>query len=113
MKNSINKLRASSLILSAIQRELGDAYASFHESCDNCENISDVVISNFEKRGYREQTVIGMRLGFNPHEDYIPNPVEKFEKLAYTFELSRPESASKHYRRTLRRLADSIVESVA
>ena len=65
-------MRAAHLILSAILTMQGEAAPAFSTHCDTIDNLCETVMSIFEKLGYRDRTVLGMRLGFNPHKGFAP-----------------------------------------
>lgn len=72
MENSIYKMRAAHLILSATLTMQGENAPTFSAHCDTIDNLCETVMSVFEKLGYRDRTVLGMRLGFDPHKGFVP-----------------------------------------
>ena len=72
MENSIYKMRAAHLILSATLTMQGENAPTFIAHCDTIDNLCETVMSVFEKLGYRDRTVLGMRLGFDPHKGFVP-----------------------------------------
>ena len=72
MENSIYKIRAAHLILSATLTMQGENAPTFSAHCDTIDNLCETVMSVFEKLGYRDRTVLGMRLGFDPHKGFVP-----------------------------------------
>lgn len=109
MTHSINKVRAASFILDAICKELKDDAPIFREHFDLHSNPVIAVISEFEKLTYRERTIIGARLGFNPHHNYCECKKESFLACAIAFEMSCADSASQIFHKSLRKLAPSII----
>lgn len=73
MENSIHKMRAAHLILSATLTVQGENAPTFSAHCDTIDNLCETVMSVFEKLGYRDRTVLGMRLGFDPHKGFVPH----------------------------------------
>ena len=110
MKNSINKVRAASSILDAICKELKDDAPIFAEHFDGYNNPVAVVISVLEnKLTYRENIILGMRLGFDFSNNYAERKKETYEECAITFEMSCAQSASRIYHKSLRKLATFIM----
>ena len=58
MENSIHKMRAVHLILSAILTMQGEAAPAFSTHCDTIDNLCETVMSIFEKLGYRDSIPI-------------------------------------------------------
>ena len=75
MEYSIYKMRAAHLILSATLTMQGENAPTFSAHCDTIDNLCETVMSVFEKLGYRDRTVLGMRLGFDPHKGFVPTKV--------------------------------------
>ena len=109
MENSINKIRAAHLILSAIPKALTANASTFMECCDRRDNLTAVVITAFADLDYREQRVISMRLGFDAGADFAPAPVCRYRAIATAFELTCDATASKIFRRACRKIAASIM----
>lgn len=53
MENSIYKMRAAHLILSATLTMQGENAPTFSAHCDTIDNLCETVMSVFEKLGYR------------------------------------------------------------
>ena len=111
MENSINKTRAAHLILSAIPKALTADASAFVECCDRHDDLTAAVIGAFEDLDYREQTVIGMRLGFDAQAGFVPAPVCRYREISTSFELTCDATASKIFRRACRKIAASIMEA--
>lgn len=111
MENSIHKMRAAHLILSAILTMQGENAPAFSTHCDTIDNLCETVMSIFEKLGYRDRTVLGMRLGFNPHKGFAPTKVCKYLEIATAFEMTLASSASRLFHRICRRFAASMLEA--
>ena len=111
MENSIHKMRAAHLILSAILTMQGEAAPAFSTHCDTIDNLCETVMSIFEKLGYRDRTVLGMRLGFNPHKGFAPTKVCKYLEIATAFEMTLASSASRLFHRICHRFAASMLEA--
>ena len=69
------------------------------------------VIAAFEDLDYREQTTIGMRLGFDAQTGFDPVPVCRYREIATAFELTCAATASNIFRRACRKMAASIMEA--
>ena len=111
MENSINKTRAAHLILSAVSDTLTTDASAFVECCDRHDNLTASVIAAFEDLDYREQTTIGMRLGFDAQTGFDPVPVCRYREIATAFELTCAATASDIFRRDCRKMAASIMEA--
>lgn len=74
------------------------------------DNLCETVMSVFEKLGYRDRTVLGMRLGFDPHKGFVPTKVCKYLEIATAFEMTLASSASRLFHRICRRFAASMLE---
>lgn len=110
MTNSINKVRASSLILDAICKEMKDDAPIFREHFERHSNPVAVVISEFEKQlTYRERTILGMRLGFDPRNNYNEQTKKPYSECAIAFEMSCAGSASRIFRKSICKLATAIM----
>ena len=92
MENSIHKMRAAHLILSATLTMQGENAPTFSAHCDTIDNLCETVMSVFEKLGYRDRTVLGMRLGFDPHKGFVPTKVCKYLEIATAFEMTLASS---------------------
>jgi len=112
MENSINKTRAAHLILSAIPKALTADVSDFVGCCDRHDNLTSAVIGAFEDLDYQEQTMIGMRLGFDAGAGFAPAPVCRYREIATAFELTCEATASKIFRRACRKIAASIMGTV-
>ena len=110
MENSIHKMRAAHLILSAILTMQGENAPAFSAHCNTIDNLCETVMSVFEKLGYRDRTVLGMRLGFDPHKGFAPTKVCKYLEIATAFEMTLASSASRLFHRICRRFAASMLE---
>ena len=111
MENSIHKMRAAHLILSAILTMQGENAPAFSAHCNTIDNLCETVMSVFEKLGYRDRTVLGMRLGFDPHKGFVPTKVCKYLEIATAFEMTLASSASRLFHRICRRFAASMLEA--
>lgn len=111
MENSIHKMRAAYLILSAILTMQGENAPAFSAHCDTIEHLCETVMSVLEKLGYRDRTVLGMRLSFNPHKGFVPTKVCKYLEIATAFEMTLASSASRLFHRICRRFAASMLEA--
>lgn len=109
MKDNINKVRAASRILDAICKELGDDSPIFREHFDQYSNPVSVVISEYEKLDYRQQDIIGMRLGFDFTKNYKEQEKKSYEMCATAYEMTLAASASKIYHKSLRELASFLM----
>lgn len=110
MENSIYKMRAAHLILSAILTMQGENAPAFSAHCNTIDNLCETVMSVFEKLGYRDRTVLGMRLGFDPHKGFVPTKVCKYLEIATAFEMTLASSASRLFHRICCRFAASMLE---
>ena len=111
MENSIYKMRAAHLILSATLTMQGENAPTFSAHCDTIDNLCETDMSVFEKLGYRDRTVLGMRLGFDPHKGFVPTKVCKYLEIATAFEMTLASSASRLFHRICRRFAASMLEA--
>lgn len=111
MENSIYKMRAAHLILSATLTMQGENAPTFSAHCDTIDNLCETVMSVFEKLGYRDRTVLGMRLGFDPHKGFAPTKVCKYLEIATAFEMTLASSTSRLFHRICRRFAASMLEA--
>ena len=110
MENNIHRIRAAYLILSAILTMQGENAPTFSAHCDGIDNLCETVMSVFEKLGYRDQTVLGMRLGFNPQKGFVPTKVCKYLEIATAFGMTLASSASRLFHRICRRFAFFMLE---
>ena len=110
-QNTVKEMRAVHLVLSAILTMQGEAAPAFSTHCDTIDNLCETVMSIFEKLGYRDRTVLGMRLGFNPHKGFAPTKVCKYLEIATAFEMTLASSASRLFHRICRRFAASMLEA--
>lgn len=111
MENSINKTRVAHLILSTIPKALTADVSAFVECCDRHDNLTAAVTAAFADLDYREQSVIGMRLGFDARAGFAPAPVCRYREISTAFELTCDATASKIFRRACRKIAVSIMEA--
>jgi len=109
LNDSINKVRAASRILDAICKELGDDAPIFIEHFDRHSSPVAVVISEYAKLDYRQQDIIGMRLGFDFTNNYKEQKKKTFEVCATAYEMTLADSASRIYHKCLRKLASSLM----
>ena len=68
MENSIYKMRAAHLILSATLTMQGENAPAFSAHCDTIDNLCETVMSVFEKLGYRDRMVLGRAMRLEPSE---------------------------------------------
>lgn len=88
----------------------GENAPAFSAHCNTIDNMCETVMSVFEKLGYRDRTVLGMRLGFDPHKGFAPTKVCKYLEIATAFEMTLASSASRLFHRICRRFAASMLE---
>lgn len=116
MTNSINKVRAASLILSAICKELGPEAPKFCESFDQCSNPVVVMIDTYENLGFRDKVILSMRLGFvygfRCTNNFAESEKKTYRDCADTFELSCDRSASRIYKKAIRKLSAALMELI-
>lgn len=89
----------------------GENAPAFSAHCNTIDNLCETVMSVFEKLGYRDRTVLGMRLGFDPHKGFVPTKVCKYLEIATAFEMTLASSASRLFHRICRRFAASMLEA--
>lgn len=111
MENSIHKIRATHLILSAILKAFPSDAPTFAENCNRHDNLTAIVIDALANLDYREQRVIGMRLGFDTRSDFAPAPVCRYREIATAFELTCDATASKIFHRACRKIVAFIMEA--
>lgn len=111
LENSIHKIRAAHLILSAILKALPSDAHTFAENCNRHDNLTATVIDAFANLDYREQRVIGMRLGFNMQDGFAPAPACRYREIATAFELTCDATASKIFHRSCRKIVAFIMEA--
>lgn len=111
LENSIHKIRAAHLILSAIPKVLPFDAPNFAENCDRHDNLTATVIDAFANLNYREQRIIGMRLGFDTRAGFAPAPVCRYREIATAFELTCDATASKIFHRSCRKIVAFIMEA--
>lgn len=111
MENSIHKTRAAHLSLSAILKAFPSDAHTFAENCNRHDNLTATVIDAFANLDYREQRVIGMRLGFDTRANFTPAPVYRYREIATAFELTCDATASKIFHRACRKIATFIMEA--
>ena len=111
MENSINKLRAAALIAPAVMRECIGRINQFSLSCDRYSDPTVCLITAFEALDFREKVMIGMRLGFDYNNGYLPTAPHTYIDLATAFEMTAPESASKICRKAYHKIARIVIEN--
>ena len=116
MTNSINKVRAASLILDAICKELGTDAATFRDRFDQYSNPVVVVIDAYEHLGFREKKILGMRLGFafrfRNTDDYSEIKKKPYKDCALAIGLISDRSASVIFKRGMYNITAAIMSVV-
>ena len=111
MENSINKLRAAALIAPAVMRECIGRINQFSLSCDRYSDPTVCLITAVEALDFSETGMIGMRLGFDYNNGYLPTAPHTYIDLATAFEMTAPESASKICRKAYHKIARIVTEN--
>ena len=111
MENSINKLRAAALLVPVVTEELGAIADVFSICCDKYIDPTVSLITAFESLDFREKVMIGMRLGFDYNNGYLPTAPHTYIDLATAFEMTAPESASKICRKAYHKIARIVTEN--
>lgn len=106
--NELDRLIASTRILDAVIKELGGGGWVFMNYCQNCSNLSEAVISAYNKLTYRERSMMAMKLGFE-ERTFQPKKKLPYNAICYKFELFCPDSVSRVVRKAYRKIFEEMI----
>lgn len=109
MRNDvINRLTASTYIIDAVIKELSEDTPIFESQCQNYNNLSEAIISAYQKLGFRERDMIAKKLGF-AMDTFAPAQKLPYHIICVQHELCCAGSASRIVKKALRKIAMEII----
>lgn len=106
--NELGRLIASTYILDAVIKELGEGGWAFVYYCQNRSNLSESVISAYNKLTYRERSMMAMKLGFD-ERTFQPKKKLPYNAICYKFELFCPDSVSRVVRKAYKKIFEEMI----